>query len=176
MPTVTVQLEGVPELKARAVELINRTRSPECKKIWMQAGLMLRDAMRYLAPIANGPITYYEKGKAPRIVQPGMLRAACFAAYGDPAKPNVLVGVNNTMAPHGKWIEFGTARTPAQPYMRPAFTQTAPDCIQAMADGYRRLLTGDGAVPTPQSPDGPVEPPTETTGNLRSTALGTRRR
>src|SRR4051812_34778253 len=105
-----VQIEGLDQLQNNIAALMSRATGKEVKKIWMQAALDLRDAARDYAPVAKEPIKHYEKGQPMRIIQPGALRAAIFAAYGEPDKPNVLVGVNRRMAPHNKWIEFGNSR------------------------------------------------------------------
>ena len=163
-----VVFEGLPELQAKMAELMNRATGQEVKKIWMQAALVLRDAARDYAPIAAGPITHYEKGQPQRTIKPGLLRAAIFAAYGKPEAPNVLVGVNDKMAPHAHWLEFGNARIPAQPYLRPALVLMRSACVEIIADGYRRLLFEGGAIQSPSAPEGEVDIPTVTEGKITS--------
>jgi HK97 gp10 family phage protein len=163
-----VQFEGLPELQAKMAELMSRATGKEVKKIWMQAALVLRDAARDYAPIAPGPVTHYEKGQPPRIIQPGALQAAIFAAYGKEDAPDVLVGVNDKQAPHAHWLEFGNARIPAQPYMRPALVLMRSTCVQIIADGYRRLLFEGGAIASPSAPEGEIDAPTVTEGRIRA--------
>lgn len=154
-----VRLEGLPDLQDRMAAILNRATGQEVKKIWMQAALELRDAAREYAPIAPGPITHYEKGKPPRLIQPGALRSAIFAAYGKDEAQNVLVGVNYKIAPHAHWIEYGNSRIAAQPYMRPAITLMRSRMVSIIADGYRQLLIENKSIPEPSSPDGPIDPP-----------------
>lgn len=171
-----VQIEGLAELQSNIANLMSRATGTEVKKIWMQAALDLRDAARDYAPIAKQDIVHYEKGQPKRIIRPGALRAAIFAAYGEPDKPNVLVGVNRRIAPHGYWIEFGNARIPAQPYMRPALSLMRSDCVATIAEGYRKLLIENEMPAEPRSAKGSVAEPfvsVEGVSSVRSKAAKT---
>lgn len=145
---------------------MSRATGQEVKKIWMQAALDLRDSARDFAPVAKAPIIHYEAGKPPRTIQPGALRSAIFAAYGEPEKPNVLVGVNYKIAPHAHWLEFGNVRIPAQPYMRPALTLMRSACVATIAEGYRRLLIDNASIPEPSSTGGNVPIPAVTDAKI----------
>lgn len=153
------QIEGIPELQEKISAIINRATGDQVKKIWMQAALEMRDAARDYCPVAPGPITHYEKGKPPRIIPPGLLKSAIFAAYGERDKPDVLMGVNHRIAPHAHWLEFGNSRIPAQPYMRPAISLMRSTCVQIIADGYRKLLIEGGSISDPTSPSGNIPVP-----------------
>lgn len=129
------RLEGLPELHAKIAHILDRAAGNEAKQVWMKAALVLRDEARDLAPIIQIP------KPNPRPWQvPGTLKSAIFAAYGDPAKPNVIVGVNYAKAPQAHWIEYGTSHSAAQPYMRPALTATRSMMVAIIAEGYRGLI------------------------------------
>jgi HK97 gp10 family phage protein len=157
-----VRIEGLPELQDKLADLIDRATAKEVKKIWMQAALELRDEARNNAPVAKEPIKHYEKGETPRLIMPGALKSAIFAAYGAQGKQDVLVGVNYKIAPHAHWLEFGNSRIPPQPYMRPAITATRSTIVAIIADGYRKLLIEGGTIPEPSSRSGPVPVPNAT--------------
>jgi HK97 gp10 family phage protein len=161
-----VRIEGLAELQNNVATLMSRATGKEVKKIWMQAALDLRDAARDYAPIAKEDIVHYEKGQPKRIIKPGALRAAIFAAYGERDKPNVLVGVSFRAAPHAHWIEFGNSRIPPQPYMRPALSLMRSSCVSTIAEGYRRLLIENQMPAEPSSSGGGVKPPTVTPGGI----------
>lgn len=161
-----VRIEGLAELQNNIATLMSRATGKEVKKIWMQAALDLRDAARDYAPVAKEPITHYEKGQPPRTIQPGALRAAIFAAYGETDKPNVLVGVSYRKAPHAHWVEFGNARMAAQPYMRPALSLMRSDCVATIAEGYRKLLIDNEMPAEPSSLGGSVPEPSVTEGRV----------
>ena len=116
-------------------EILDRTTGRKAKEVYMMAGLVLRDEARDLAPIIK------KNPKNPKAWQlPGVLKKAIFAAYGKESEPNVLVGVNYKIAPQAHWIEYGTSRIPAQPYMRPALTATRAKCVAIIAEGFRGII------------------------------------
>ena len=149
------RIEGLPELQAKIAKILDRTTGKDLKRVWMNAALVLRDEARDMAPVLKKP----HKGHVA-----GLLRSAIFAAYGDPAKPNVLVGVNYRIAPYAHLVEFGgkegkgprmtgdikgrktgnrvqsTGYMPAQPFMRPALTATRSKCVAIIAEGYQKLI------------------------------------
>jgi HK97 gp10 family phage protein len=130
------RIDGIPELQAKMAQIIDRASGPEAKKIWMKAALVLRDKARDLAPVIRIP----KPNPLPWQV-PGTLKSAIFAAYGDPSKPYVIVGVNYHRAPQAHWIEYGTAKAGAQPYMRPALTATRSLMVAIIAEGgYKALI------------------------------------
>jgi len=130
-----VRIEGIAELQANIAKILDRAAGKEAKRIWMKAALVLRDEARDLAPVIREPKTHPKPWQVP-----GTLKAAVFAAYGDASKPNVIVGVNYKKAPQAHWIEFGTSKIPAQPYMRPALTATRSMMVAIIAEGYRSLI------------------------------------
>jgi HK97 gp10 family phage protein len=146
-----VRLEGLAKLQEQMAGLMefgenggsaNRATGQEVKRIYMGAALLLRDEARSRAPILKSEV----KGHVP-----GLLKKAIFAAYGEPTKPSVLVGVNYKIAPHAWLVEFGTSQRstksgkstgigPAQPFMRPALTAVRSKCVAIIAEGLRGLI------------------------------------
>ena len=118
-----MRLEGLEDVLGRLENVIDRTTGKEAKEIMLKAGLILRDDARDRAP-----------------VQTGALKRAIFAARGDENKPNVLVGVNYKIAPHAHLVEFGTVKTNARPYMRPAISSASPKMAQTMKDGFEKII------------------------------------
>jgi len=93
----------------------------------MVAARFVRDEARALVPVRTG-----------------LLRSAIFASQGKPEKwpkgPSVIVGVNAKKAPHGHLIEFGTARAPAHPFLRPAVRAVRPMTARIMAEIVQRKI------------------------------------
>jgi hypothetical protein len=92
-----VEIEGIAELEQRGnnPETIGTLK----REAFMKAALVVRDEIRDLAPVQPRSGSYTE----------GTLKQGVFAAYGDPMKPNVLVGMNYRIAPHAHLVEFGTS-------------------------------------------------------------------
>lgn len=51
--------------------------------------------------------------------------------------PEVLIG---PQAPYGLYVEMGTSKTPAQPFLRPALDESGEAALEAMAEELRRRL------------------------------------
>lgn len=126
--TTTLTLEGVPELAAALRKVARDVEADEViDRALMPAAEMLRDAIRARAPVRTGK-----------------LRDAVFAGRGDPRRdpfgPTVLYGVNERKAPHAHFLEFGTSRAPAHPFVRPAVAATAPAAAARIAQGISVIL------------------------------------
>lgn len=119
-----IQFEGIDEIAARANELARAGGyahgdiAKEYKQAIMPAALTVRDEAKQLVP-----------------VETGLLKSSIFAAYGDPKKPDVLVGVNTRRAvkesggeyrTYAGIVEYGDDTRAPHPYMRPAITATRP--------------------------------------------------
>lgn len=96
----------------------NRKVAEELKRGLMKGALVVRDEAKDLVPVVTG-----------------RLKSAIFAAYGDPNKADVLVGVNTRIAvdpAHPKSgtyagiVEFGDDERAPKPYMRPAIAAARP--------------------------------------------------
>lgn len=126
------RLEGLPELQANVDKILKavggrkgQAVGEEIKHILMGAALVIRDEAKDLVPVRTG-----------------LLKSAIFAAYGDPRKPDVLIGVNYKIAPHAHLVEYGArdGEMPPQPYMRPAVQATRAKAANIIAEGVRRLI------------------------------------
>lgn len=117
------KLEGVDEIKKNIAKILDRTSGEKIKKVYMRAAMIAVREARSIVPVRTGK-----------------LRDAIFADYGDPTKPNVLVGVNYRKAPHAHLVEFGTVKTPAHPYFRPAVTATRSLMAATIIEGFKEIL------------------------------------
>lgn len=78
-------------------------------------------------------------------VKTGNLNAAVYRAYSPEKSPDGVktyrISVNKAKAPHWWLVEFGSSRTPAHPYLRPAAARI-PDAIKAGKEAMRKRLSG----------------------------------
>lgn len=94
-----------------------------------------------LAGAATMAKRLYDEAKlnAARHVQTGTLHDAIYRVYakGKSTASHVTYEIswNKSLAPHGHFIEFGTSRVPAYPFIRPAFDHIH----QAMQSGQQRM-------------------------------------
>ncbi len=81
------------------------------------------------------------RDKAP--VNTGALRANVYVANertGDDAEKAVLVGVRNRKTYYWRFIEFGTRKMAARPFLRPAFDGCEHEAVSAMTDKLEQRL------------------------------------
>lgn len=80
-----------------------------------------------------------------RHVKTGTLRDAVYRAYSPESSTDSSkvyhVSVNKKKAPHWHFLEYGTSRQAAQPYLRPAFNRIQ-DAIKAGSDRMKDRLEG----------------------------------
>jgi HK97 gp10 family phage protein len=98
-------------------------RGGEIKKVLMTPAEAAADRARGLVPVVTGN-----------------LRDAIFATEGPADKPGVLVGVNREKAPYAGAVEFGTSLADAQPFFRPAMTETESSFASDIAPGIGEVI------------------------------------
>lgn len=100
----------------------------------------MREKVLLSGAAAMAKVIYAEAQlNASRNVQSGALYNAIYRVYAKEKstdnKVTYEISWNKAMAPHGHLIEFGTSRTPAYPFIRPAFDHIN----QAIQTGQQRM-------------------------------------
>ena len=98
-----------------------------------QAGAQVfYDAVRERVPVSAKP--HSTKGKR-QTYNPGTLRAAVYQAYAQKdsgeGKASYRISWNKTHAFYGRFVEFGTSKMAAQPFLRPAYDAARRQALQA---------------------------------------------
>ena len=98
-----------------------------------QAGAQVfYDAVREHVPVSAKP--HSTKGKR-QTYNPGTLRAAVYQAYAQKdsgeGKASYRISWNKTHAFYGRFVEFGTSKMAAQPFLRPAYDAARRQALQA---------------------------------------------
>lgn len=94
------------------------------------------------APVFAGQQRYIPRSKSGKSggynIKPGQLRDSIYRAFSDDQSRDDLavytVTYNHGKAPHGYWMEFGNARHPAHPFIRPAYEAAKQRAVQAGLD------------------------------------------
>ncbi len=97
-----------------------------------QAGAQVYyDEVRDRVPVSAKP---HKSGK--KTYTPGTLRRAVYQAYvqdeSGPGRATYRVSWNKSHAFYGRFVEFGTAKMAAKPFLRPAFDAAQPRAISAV--------------------------------------------
>lgn len=137
------KVEGLAELQANVNKIIKRTSAEKLKEVFLHGAKVVRDEAKELAPVRTS--------KLQRLPPPGVLKAAIFAAPGDPRKSDALAGVSMKSAakggaPHAMLVEYGTSKMEPQPFMRPAIAAARPAVARIIADGIREAI--EDALPS----------------------------
>lgn len=142
MAAVSVRIEGLAELARALKELPQRIARNDLQAATMAGAAVIREDARIKAPVYTGPVA---EGHPP----PGTLRKAIIAkGIGELSTPTsrvvyVLVrhgkafqhvgkkGINRD-AFYWRFVEFGTRKMSARPFMRPAFEAKKLEAIEAI--------------------------------------------
>lgn len=131
-----IGIEGIPEIKANIAKILDRAVGEKAKKVFMRAAMIAVNEIRDLAPVLTG-----------------RLRDAVFADYGDPKKPNVIVGVSHKKARYASLVEYGhaggnykkrsgkSAPAKAKPYFRPGVNAARAPMAVELATGMKAIIT-----------------------------------
>lgn len=72
--------------------------------------------------------------KSGRVIAPGALKASIYQAFSKDNSGNGFATYhaswNYRKAPHGHLVEFGTSRSPAHPFLRPAYDAAAARALK----------------------------------------------
>lgn len=115
-----------------AAKLDNLTKAAEeAVRPAAQAGAQVfYDEVKQRVPMSAKP---HKSGK--KTYTPGSLRRAVYQAYADKesgdGKAMYRVSWNKTHAFYGRFVEFGTSKMAAQPFLRPAYDAARLKALQA---------------------------------------------
>lgn len=108
-----------------------------------QAGAQVfYDEVRTRAPRSEK--MHFTKGKK-KSYAPGNLQRAIYQAYDDTSpKGTASYGIswNKDKAFYGRFVEFGTKRMPAHPFLRPSYDAVNQRAIKAVNDRLEQELKG----------------------------------
>ena len=104
------------------------------------AAQVFYDEVKLRAPL--GTRTHGYKGK-PNIYPPGNLKASIYQVYSKDrsvnGKQTYQISFNRKKAFYGWFVEFGTAKTPAQPFIRPSYDAKKSAALQASKTKFLEL-------------------------------------
>lgn len=102
------------------------------RKVLVRQGAIVEREAKRLVSQGGGKAHVPSKPGKPPHVQTGVLRSSIAFAIDTAAfEPTVLVGPT---AKYGKYLEFGTRKMAARPFMRPALTNTENQLLEAWKD------------------------------------------
>jgi len=133
--SLTIEVQGLRELSDKLKQLPDKLRKKVLRGAVSTAAKIVQAAAIQLAPEYTGEVS---QGHAP----PGTLKRAIFRKHVRDSEHDetFIVGVKsgkkfqkkNLDAFYWRFVEFGTVKMPAHPFLRPAFEANKEKAVQAI--------------------------------------------
>jgi HK97 gp10 family phage protein len=125
--SVSMNWSGLEELTARLTRL-NANVDNIAEEALTEAAPLIKNEMESLVPVSN--INHRHIKDDIKVTE----------IKGTGVNKYIDIGVNGSTAWRAKFVEYGTSRSPAQPFMEPALQNKKRDAIAVMATVLRRYL------------------------------------
>lgn len=122
--SVSVEIRGLKELETALLELGNAAAGKALFASLMAAGMPIQKEAQALAPVSTEPHYKYQKGKAKVQVKSGTLKKSIGRKRLKSSQGETVaeIGISwRGRAFYGRFLEFGTSKLAAKPFLRPAF-------------------------------------------------------
>lgn len=130
-----VKIEGLRELQYALNELGSRVARNSLRRAVSSGAAVIRDEARNLAPVDTGEMKRDIQIKRERN-EKGVMSAR-YSVFVRSGKKSRLAGRGrnvNKDSFYWRFVEFGTAKMAAKPFMRPAFQMKKESAVQAIQD------------------------------------------
>jgi HK97 gp10 family phage protein len=155
---VEIKLQGFAELQKRIAEFGPKIAANEQRNATRAAAVVFRDAVRASAPVRTGllkasvVVNKRRSTEGPHVVRYGVrLKPGKKQTYGN-TRANRRSGrvgkkyQTDSPAFYGKFLEYGTSKMTARPFMRPAFGPNVSRALEAfkarLAKGIEKAAAG----------------------------------
>lgn len=131
-----LKLDGFKELAAAMRELPERVAKNALRSAVSSAAAVVRDEAKLRAPVDTGEMKRDIMIKRERDAKGGPM-VATYSVYVRSGKKSRLAGKKRNVQRdsfYWRFVEYGTAKMPAQPFMRPAFQAKKEAAIDAMRE------------------------------------------
>ena len=144
---LSVRLDGVEDLKAALIDASRQIRTRAVRNALREAGKVIQTAARAAAPVLKVPTSRRNVGTVKKNI---LVRASKFARQAGDEGVYINVrgirgkarvkklgrgGARNPNDPYyWQFLEFGTRKMAARPFLRPAATSKGPEAIRKFMD------------------------------------------
>lgn len=149
MGSVTVRVDGLKELQKAMQSLGRKTSNRIAVKAMRKGGAIVRDKARSLAPVLKESVPHRRAGTLRKSIQSR-------TKVGKNGRTDAYIWVKGLSTKSGKssaynprdpfywrYLEFGTSKMPARPFMRPAFQQSKEQAAQAIIDTLQQEIIAE---------------------------------
>lgn len=142
--SVTVKVEGLRELGDRMKGLSEAMNNRIARAATAAGAVVIRDAAKQKVAVDTGNLKKNVIVKRlPKGESPFTSEHIVTVRQGKLTKKQKAAGLEDAF--YGRFVEYGTAKMPARPYMRPAFDQNKEKAVQAIKDRITKRLAKAGA-------------------------------
>lgn len=148
---VNVEIKGLKEIKEAMLALPPKMDRPLLNRSLVLGARLVRDAARQLAPLLKVPDARRVQGAIRRAIQAGAVRPEQYTATvwvrvrpltrkqiaSFKKKTGKSAGANINDAYYWRFVEFGTSKMSAQPFMRPAFESRKLEAVATVIADLR---------------------------------------
>jgi HK97 gp10 family phage protein len=141
--SVTVKVDGLKQLGERMKGLSEAMNNRIARAATAAGAAVIRDAARQKAPVRTGNlrkniiVKRLPKGEAPLTSE-----HIVTVRQGKLTKKQRASGLTDAF--YGRFVEYGTAKTAPQPFLRPAYDQNKEKAVQAIKDRIAKRLAKAG--------------------------------
>lgn len=140
---VSVKVDGLRDLGERMKGLSEDMNNRIARAATAAGAVVIRDAAKQKAPVRTGNlrkniiVKRLPKGESPLTSE-----HIVTVRQGKLTKKQRDAGLVDAF--YGRFVEYGTAKSPAQPFLRPAYDQNKEKATQAIKDRISKRLTKVG--------------------------------
>lgn len=128
-----IEVRGLAELERALSRFPQELQRRELAKAWRKAGKIMRDDARDRAPVRQVTDSGFGRSRKGRVRTPGFLASQMKLIVNTiNGIPTALIGWSKA-AFYGSFLEYGTSKIAARPFMRPAFDTTVQPVIREFA-------------------------------------------
>lgn len=156
MANLSVKVTGLKELKQRLSTLERKAKNRIAVKAMRRGGVIIRDQARANAPLLKEKVPHRKRGTLKKNIiastkpqKDGSVRTIIFVRSLKNSKIIEFKGKTGKGGAHNpndpfywRFVEFGTSKMPAQPFLQPAFAskkeQAAREIITTLRDDILR--------------------------------------
>lgn len=157
MGSITVRVDGLKELQKAMQSLGRKTSNRIAVKAMRKGGAIVRDKARMLAPVLKENVPHRRAGTLRKSIQSRTKvgkngRTDTYIWVKGLSTKQVLKfkekgGKSSAYNPrdpfYWRYLEFGTSKMPARPFMRPAFQQSKEQAAQAIIDTLQQEIIAE---------------------------------
>lgn len=141
---VEIQVQGLKELQDRLLQLPKKVGDQALASCLGSAALVIqKEARSHVVRAAKDYALYPGKGKGGEIVSPGWLRSQIVKKRVKQSKSSAETIITFKDKKHAffwRFIEFGTSKMQAHPFMRPAFEAAKEKAVQRFEERMKERL------------------------------------